>query len=259
MQIKLIVLAVSCAMLASCASAPQPVVPSGYEKKSINTEAAIDNYRARTAEEDANLRERTALARQVAALNSQLADMKVIMAVLAAKAEENGPKRLPAPQAQAEQTPVVVSPEAVMVQEPNQVKKTSDRESVEIRAQSLVFRMTHPINKTAFKPSDSLREALLQAARNCEHIEIRGRTDADKDSQADREIALDRALQARLYLVKNGIHPRKIRVQFMPYGGFFADNSTPEGKAKNRRVEVETMDLDTTDYRITAEKTLAKR
>lgn len=271
MKMKKLAVLISIIGMAGGCAAPSPVVPSGYSRTPINTVEKIENYRIRTAEEDANARERSALARQVTDLNRQLADMKTILAVLAANQAEgsNLPKPRPAPQMQtpqaqqAETAPVLVVPPAA-IEPPNDKYTTSKpvtvsgRETVEIRSNVLTFRVTHAVGKTTFNPSDSLRETLLEAAANCDEIEIRGRTDADKDDEINRQIALDRALQARLYLVKSGIHPSKIRVVSLASGAFVADNSTPQGKSQNRRVEIEARGLDTTDYRISATKALRK-
>ena len=119
---------------------------------------------------------------------------------------------------------------------------------MEVRAQSVVFRLSHGIAKTEYKPSADFEAELLKAAHKAKHIEIRGRTDAEFDNPIDRDIAMQRALRARKFLVSNGIEPSKIRWYYMTYGGHVADNKTPEGKNRNRRVEIETMDMDTTAY-----------
>ena len=40
-------------------------------------------------------------------------------------------------------------------------------------------------------------------------------------------------------LIGQGVDAKKIRAFYNSAGGFVADNSTPEGRAKNRRVDIE--------------------
>jgi len=224
--------------LAGCSSVPKPVVPDGSDRTPINSPAKIEDYKARTAEETANYAERTELARRVEALNRQLAELKAYMLMLQMQTEANRPKAQPALQAAA---PATVSPAPA--------RAVGDGgETIEIREQAVVFRVMHPFGKTDFKPSSALEEQLLRAARAAKHIEIRGRTDGQYDNAGDRAVAAQRALQARRFLLSNGIESSKIRWASMGAGGHIADNSTIEGRAKNRRVEIETMDLDTTAF-----------
>lgn len=229
---KIIALSIMTAFVGGCSSVPKPVVPDGSDRTPVNTQVKIEDYKARTTEENANYRERTALTRQVEALNRQMAEMKLYMMAVAADAQNSPPKARPV--SQQGRAPAVA---------------ISNAETMEVRDQAIVFRVAHPFAQTAFHPSDSLQESLVRAARDSKRIEIRGRTDSNVDDDANRKIALERALKARLFLVKHGVHPSKIRVSYLASGGFLVDNSTEDGKARNRRVEIETMDIDTTAFR----------
>lgn len=57
--------------------------------------------------------------------------------------------------------------------------------------------------------------------------------------QADEALALRRALSARQYLIARGVSPLKIMVNFASATDFVADNSTPEGRYQNQRVDIE--------------------
>lgn len=114
------------------------------------------------------------------------------------------------------------------------------RETIVIQETGMIFRVMHGFAKTDFRPSKSLQVQLLQAARAGKRIDIRGRTDALIANEIDREIAMQRALNARVFLANNGIHPRKMHVDYKAAGDRIADNSTAEGRARNRRVEIET-------------------
>lgn len=238
MKKNLIALAITGAFaLAGCSSVPKPVVPDGSDRTPINSPARIEDFKARTAEETANYNERTALARQVEALNRQVAELKAYLLMAQMTAEANRQARAVLPAA----APAKVSPAPAQ-------GVGDGSETIEVRERTVVFRVTHPFGKTDFKPSSALEEQLLNAARAAKHIEIRGRTDAQYENPADRAVALQRALRARGFLISNGIEPSKIRWMSMASGGHVADNSTIEGRAMNRRVEIETMDLDTTAF-----------
>lgn len=225
MKKTLLSLVISALTLSACSSAPTPVIPDGNERTPINTAAKIEDYKISNAEIAANQAERTALSRQIEGLKGQVSELKAYMVMLQMGLEANTPKPRPAPQI-------------------NVIGNGS--ESIEYRDQGIVFRVMHPFGKTKFQPSAVLEEKLLAAARDSKRIEIRGRTDAAYDNSYDKKIAMQRALLARKYLVSKGIDPSKIRWSYLASGGYVADNTTTEGRAFNRRVEIEAMDLETT-------------
>jgi len=81
--------------------------------------------------------------------------------------------------------------------------------------------------------------ALLDEARQAPLIVLRGRTDGAQDTLGENRIARERAAAVRSYLVAAGIDPSHIRATHQPTGDPAADNTTTEGRAINRRVEVE--------------------
>jgi len=87
-------------------------------------------------------------------------------------------------------------------------------------------------------PPNSTSE-LLGHARRAELIVARGRTDGEVENAAESRIARDRAAAVRTYLVQAGIDPARIRTSWQPIGDHAANNRTAEGRALNRRVEVE--------------------
>jgi len=261
---KKIVLAIAAISgIAGCSSlglAPPKVdTPSGDSRTPINSTSKIEEYRQRTTEEVANLMERTELSRRVDAMNRQLLEMKGLIMMMAMNAESDPKARpvLPMGRAPAVQQPSPATPnsQALAVTPlqlrpaPTLERTVAENETIEARDQSIIFRKAFKIAHTEFNPSRALQDPLLMAAKDAKRIEIRGRTDAESDNPIDRRIALERALNARLFLVKNGIPPTKIRVASMAAGGYIADNSTMEGRARNRRVEIEAMDMNTTAYR----------
>lgn len=93
-------------------------------------------------------------------------------------------------------------------------------------------------SSTEFRP-DQVAIEQLAAARTAALIYVSGRTSTQKPSAADEAMALRRALAARAYLVRIGVSPLKIMVNFASGTDFIANNATPEGRAQNQRVDIE--------------------
>jgi outer membrane protein OmpA-like peptidoglycan-associated protein len=64
-------------------------------------------------------------------------------------------------------------------------------------------------------------------------------TDAFVASDAGTDLAIRRAVAMRQLLVAQHVEPARMWLFYRGAGNFLADNSTPDGKAQNRRVEVE--------------------
>ena len=102
-----------------------------------------------------------------------------------------------------------------------------------------MLQVTFPVRGTEFKPREDLARILVPAAKAAYAINLKGRTDARVAGLDDASIALERALSARKYLVDRGVKAEKIRVSSLAEGDFVAPHWTKEGRARNRRVEVE--------------------
>lgn len=222
--------------LGACSTPPKPAVPDGSSRASVNSQDTINAYNARTAEETASRDERTVLSRQVDSLNKQVAELKTYLVLLQMERESNRPKERAAahPPLSKKTTQPPLHPR--------------NGESLEVRDRSVIFRVTHPFGKTEFAPSLELQEKLLKGAREAKRIDIRGRTDAAYDNPGDRQIALQRALHARRFLIANGVSPDKIRAFSLAANDYLTDNTTIEGRAKNRRVEIEMTDIDASAF-----------
>ncbi len=70
-------------------------------------------------------------------------------------------------------------------------------------------------------------------------VHITGHTDHDGDEAYNYNLGLERAEHVKNYLVSKGVAPDKITTESMGKKEPIADNSTEEGKQKNRRVEIE--------------------
>ncbi len=88
----------------------------------------------------------------------------------------------------------------------------------------------------SFTALNNLAEVLM--LKSTMIIEISGHTDDVGDDDANLKLSQKRAESVKNYLVSKGISP--LRIVPKGYGETqpIADNSTPEGKSKNRRTEV---------------------
>ena len=68
---------------------------------------------------------------------------------------------------------------------------------------------------------------------------LRGRTDGAIETPGESRIARERAAAVRAYLIAAGIDPQRIRTTYQPVGDYATANTTPMGRALNRRVEIE--------------------
>ena len=83
-------------------------------------------------------------------------------------------------------------------------------------------------------------DAIAPEARTAEMIEIRGRTDELGGAQLNELLARNRALAVRDYLHQKQLPVQTlVRVSFKGACCYVAGNDTEEGRAANRRVEIE--------------------
>jgi outer membrane protein OmpA-like peptidoglycan-associated protein len=89
------------------------------------------------------------------------------------------------------------------------------------------------------KQLKSMAAALKSSSDKKRKIYITGHTDFDKDKKRSIETSRVRAEAVKEYLVKNaGVSASKIKMEYMGDKKPAATNKTPEGRTKNRRVEV---------------------
>ena len=234
-----------CVALCGCASSSTLNSADVPEQTVLHADGSPIPLKAATFERRQNEMERKNLMQQIMDLSNEVGNLK-------GRLVNNSAVTPAAPSASpiTASAPALTELEAVPTRDKaGKVKPTKltitattrfNREAIVIQDNGMVFRVMHDFAKTDFHPSKSLQQQLLQAARAGKRIDIRGRTDARSDNEADRNIAMQRALNARVFLANNGIHPRKMHLNVMASGGTVADNSTADGRARNRRVEIET-------------------
>lgn len=87
-------------------------------------------------------------------------------------------------------------------------------------------------------PADTARD-LVSEAKSAPLILLRGRTDGRGDAPAESRIARARAAAVSDFLVAAGVDLSRIRATYQPSGDHAADNESAQGRALNRRVEIE--------------------
>lgn len=70
------------------------------------------------------------------------------------------------------------------------------------------------------------------------HVQVIGHTDSQGSDAVNNPLSLDRAQSVRDYLVSQGVSATRIAVEGKGEHQPIADNSTADGRAKNRQVEI---------------------
>jgi outer membrane protein OmpA-like peptidoglycan-associated protein len=104
---------------------------------------------------------------------------------------------------------------------------------------SRIFSVFYKPSLTAIELNDSDAAKLLAEARNAAHIEVRGRTDGTVETAAESLVARQRAQLAQMWLIRGGVIPSRIVATWQPVGDHLGPNDSAEGRALNRRVEIE--------------------
>ena len=96
-------------------------------------------------------------------------------------------------------------------------------------------------NKSELSPASS--EALIKFALSLQNtpdtdVTIYGHTDNTGTRAVNERLSAERANSVANYLVSQGINRGRIKTEGLAYDQPVADNSTAEGRAQNRRVEV---------------------
>jgi OmpA-OmpF porin, OOP family len=98
------------------------------------------------------------------------------------------------------------------------------------------------VNKSVVKPEGKAKmDDLVGKIKgiNLEVIIAVGHTDSDGGDAANQKLSVARAEAVKAYLVSKGIEKNRVYTEGKGEKQPVADNKTKEGKAKNRRVEIE--------------------
>ncbi len=104
-----------------------------------------------------------------------------------------------------------------------------------------MLRINFAANTAKFEPSPDAAEALIVAGKKARRIDVRGHADSAGTPEGNQRMALRRALAAKKFLTDHGVAAAKVFV--FSRGAFdpAAPNDTAEGRALNRRVEIDFM------------------
>lgn len=95
------------------------------------------------------------------------------------------------------------------------------------------------VNRSAVKPALAgllTRYAAIAKAHPKSTITIVGHTDSSGSAAANNALSRDRAQSTRDYLIARGVAITRLQTEGRGASEPIADNSSPEGRAKNRRV-----------------------
>ena len=88
--------------------------------------------------------------------------------------------------------------------------------------------------------SDGLLKAIAQLLIDhpeVEHLVVEGHTDSSGNARSNLELSRNRAAAVVKWLVANGVSARRLASRGFGSTTPIASNDTPEGRARNRRVE----------------------
>ncbi|MGO8992141.1 MAG: OmpA family protein [Polyangiaceae bacterium] len=88
-----------------------------------------------------------------------------------------------------------------------------------------------------FAKLDSVAKALTEQDPNST-IVVEGYTDSQGGASYNQELSQRRAASVRQYLISHGLAADRVTAQGFGLNSPIADNSSPEGRANNRRVEI---------------------
>ena len=217
-----------------CAGPVKVVTPSGNNRVPVNTEETMESFRGSLVREDVNAKSRAALEAQVVTLRQEILELKKYILAKALEQERNTPKGLRATSLERRDGQHSFDSADVIER-----SKSNDQSLYTLRDGSALFVVRHPVGRTEFRADEGIQELLLRTAKAGTRIEVRGHTDAITPNAVDAAIAGARASNAQAFLVRNGIPALRIKTSHQSAGHFMSDNTTPEGMARNRRVEIE--------------------
>lgn len=119
----------------------------------------------------------------------------------------------------------------------------TERRRAEPSGANRIYRVRFAFGSALVAVPPEVGSALLSDARGAPFILLKGRTDGTTDNAIDARLARERALAVRDHLVAAGVDPVRIRVTHQATGDGVADNTTAQGRAANRRVDIEVYSL----------------
>jgi OOP family OmpA-OmpF porin len=116
--------------------------------------------------------------------------------------------------------------------------KAAEKKIIEKAFASLEFATAKDIIKPKSFPSLNDLAKLLVAHEADWTLKLSGHTDNEGTPEKNMVLSEKRANAVKNYLVKKGVKPEQIRTEWFGQTMPIADNATPKGRQKNRRVEM---------------------
>lgn len=118
--------------------------------------------------------------------------------------------------------------------------KDDVKEQIKIGTPLVLEGVTFETGSTTLTPFarvvlDKIAQGLLENPNS--EIGIYGHTDNQGNPRTNLKLSQDRADAVKAYLVSKGVSPSRIQAKGFGFTKPIADNATPEGRAKNRRIE----------------------
>jgi outer membrane protein OmpA-like peptidoglycan-associated protein len=118
--------------------------------------------------------------------------------------------------------------------------KVSELDPIETRIagqEARLVRVHFASGSAKLELSEGAKSALSAAALQSKSIQLRGRSDATGSPQLNARLARARAQSVRNLLIAAGVAPERLELS-STVGDYVAPNTTREGRASNRRVEI---------------------
>lgn len=220
-------MAAAAVQLSGCSSISTPAEADGSTRMPANDQTRVQALQQRVNTDRQLLSENNLLRAQVDVLRTKLNEMTSIVreALTLPPAVQSAPATVPA-------APPAASPQSMTA-------PALPAYAYDTNVSGVVIRVFHPFARTEFEPSEQIAQALRTSLRTAEKIEVRGHTDSNVVNPIDKLIAVERAERARTWLINNGAEGSKIRTRHFAANNFLTENTTPQGRSMNRRVEIE--------------------
>jgi len=127
-----------------------------------------------------------------------------------------------------------------------QIRRAADAPGVQLAAApagatggNVVWTLRFAFNSSRIEASAAELQRVVDAAKGAAYVVVKGRTDGMWETAGESTVARRRMTAMYDVLLEAGVDPHKIALQYQAVGDRIADNETDEGRAANRRAEVE--------------------
>jgi outer membrane protein OmpA-like peptidoglycan-associated protein len=104
---------------------------------------------------------------------------------------------------------------------------------------NVVWTVRFGFNSTHIEVAPEELQQVIDGAKAAAYVVVKGRTDGTVETAAESKVAQGRMGAMYDLLLKAGVDARKVALQYQAVGDRIAENQSSEGRAANRRVEVE--------------------